>query len=122
MTIQECYRAMGGDYEQAVKRLSSEAMVRHFIGRFLEDGSYQQLCTAMKEKNRKMAYCAAQTLESVSGNLSFLRLFRSAYALTEALRLENDVIPESAGQLMKQVEQDYASTAAAIRLYLEGTE
>ena len=53
MTIQECSQAMGGDYEQAVKRLSSEAMVRRFIGRFLEDGSYQQLCAAMKEKKRR---------------------------------------------------------------------
>ena len=119
MTIQECYQAIGGDYEQAVKRLSSEAMVRHFIGKFLEDDCLQKLREAIKAQNRKEAFCAAQTLESVSGNLSFFRLSRSVSALTESLRSECAAMPENAGALMKQVERDHASTAAAIRACLE---
>ena len=122
MTIQECYQTIGGDYDQAVKRLSGERMIRRFIGKFLEDDTFEQLRSAMVEKNRAEAFFAANTLESVCGNLSFTRLYASVSALTEMLRAESDTIPDGARRLMEAVEQDHASTVAAIRICLEGVE
>ena len=36
MTIQECYKKMGADYEDVLKRLYSEGMIRKFARMFLE--------------------------------------------------------------------------------------
>ena len=43
MTIQECYNALGGDYQEVLGRLYSEALVQKFVGKFLADQSFQQL-------------------------------------------------------------------------------
>ena len=122
MTIQECYQAIGGDYEQAIKRLSSEKMIRRFIGRFLEEDSFQQLYSAIAEKKQAEAFFAAHTLESVSANLSFDKLLASVSALAEIIRAVPDTIPDGAQRLMEEVERDYALTAASIRTCLEGAE
>ena len=43
MTIQECYQKMGADYEDVLKRLYSESMIRKFARMFLDDDSYPKL-------------------------------------------------------------------------------
>ena len=48
MTIQECYEAIGGNYEDVLGRLRSEALIRKFTLKFLEDQSYPQLKLALK--------------------------------------------------------------------------
>ena len=40
MTIQECYEAIGGNYEEVLGRLQREALIRKFTLKFLEDPSY----------------------------------------------------------------------------------
>ena len=43
MTMQECYKAIGGNYEAVLGRLHSEALIKRFTLKFLEDQSYLQL-------------------------------------------------------------------------------
>ena len=43
MTMRECYEAIGGNYEAVRGRLHSEALIRRFTLKFLEDQSYLQL-------------------------------------------------------------------------------
>ena len=43
MTLQECYAALGGDYNEVLGRLYSEALVQKFVGKFLADQSFQLL-------------------------------------------------------------------------------
>ena len=40
MTIQECYKAIGGNYEDVLRRLHNEALIQKFTLKFLEDQSY----------------------------------------------------------------------------------
>ena len=49
MTIQECYEAIGGNYEEVLGRLQSEALIRRFTLKFLEDQSYIQLKQALEK-------------------------------------------------------------------------
>ena len=49
MTIQECYQKLGGDYAQVEKRLPGIHLIRRFIAKFLDDGSYPELCRAMEQ-------------------------------------------------------------------------
>ena len=119
MTIQECYQQLGGDLAQVEKQLSSEKLVKRFITKFLDDGSFSQLRIAMEEGNRDKAFRAAHTLKGVSGNFSLSRLYSSVSRLAELLRPEAEVIPADANSLFEEVTQDYKLTVSAIRAYLD---
>lgn len=93
MTIQECYQNLGGDYAQVETRLPSVSLVKRFITKFLDDGSFSELCRTMESGQRAEAFRAAHTLKGVCANLCFDRLLASASQLTELLRPETDTIP-----------------------------
>ena len=118
MTIQECYQVLGGDYAQVEKRLPGIHLIRKFIAKFLDDGSYPELCRAMEQGQTEEAFRAAHTLKGVSANLGFDRLTASSGELTELLRGRTDGIPTEAVPLLDMVRQDYELTAGAIRTYL----
>ena len=86
MTIQECYEAIGGNYEDVLGRLQNDALIRKFTLKFLEDQSYLQLKQALENKNYEDAFRSAHTLKGVSQNLSFDRLYEVSNELTELLR------------------------------------
>mgnify|MGYP000595121496 CR=1 FL=1 len=86
MTMQECYEAIGGNYEAVLGRLHSEALIRRFALKFLEDQSYIQLKQALENKNYEDAFRGAHTLKGVCQNLSFDRLYEVSHELTELLR------------------------------------
>jgi HPt (histidine-containing phosphotransfer) domain-containing protein len=114
LTIQECYAALGGDYEEVLGRLYSEALVKKFVGKFLADQSFSSLESTLKAKNYEEAFRAAHTLKGVSQNLSFTKLYQSSHEITEALRTKNY---DQALQLFSTVEADYLQTAGAIQAY-----
>ena len=41
MTIKECYEKVGSDYDGVLKRLGSEALVKRFAVKFLNDPSFR---------------------------------------------------------------------------------
>ena len=73
--MQECYKAIGGNYEAVLGRLHSEALIQRFTLKFLEDQSYLQLKQALENKNYEDAFRRAHTLKGVCQNLSFDRLY-----------------------------------------------
>ena len=75
MTMQECYKAIGGNYEAVLGRLHSEALIQRFTLKFLEDQSYLQLKQALENKNYEDAFRSAHTLKGGCQNLSFDRLY-----------------------------------------------
>ena len=116
MTLQECYAAMGGNYDDALGRLRSERLVQKFVLKFLSDGSYELLCRSLEEKNYEEAFRAAHTIKGVCQNLSFTRLYEVSNRLNEALR--NGPTPEAPG-LVEAVKTEYEQTVAAIRAFKE---
>lgn len=119
MTLQECYAAMGGGYDEVIGRLRSERLVQKFVLKFLADGSYQLLCSSMESKDYPEAFRAAHTIKGMCQNLSFTVLGQSSSALAEALR--NGYTPE-ADPLLEQVKADYAAAAQAIQTFQAGLE
>lgn len=119
MTIQECYAALEGDYQEVLGRLYSEALVRKFVGKFLSDKSFSMLADAVREKNYEEAFRAAHTLKGVTQNLSFTRLYQSSHEITEALRMKEY---DRAAELLPKVEADYMRTAAAIQTYNQSNQ
>lgn len=114
MTLQECYAAMGGDYEEVISRLRSERLVQKFVLKFVDDGSYRLLLDSMASKNYEEAFRAAHTIKGVCQNLGLTRLLNSSSLLSEALR--HGYTPEADG-LAEQVDRDYQETVGAIRSF-----
>lgn len=119
MTLQECYAAIGGDYEDVEARMMGAARVQKFLLRFLSDTSYEFLIDSLAAKNYEEAFRAAHTLKGVCQNLGITRLGNSAHDLTEALR-DTPAAPD--GTLIQKVTEDYKITAAAIHEFQEGLE
>lgn len=117
MTIEQCYEQLHGDYAQVIQRLPSPALVERFLGKFLDDGSFSELTSAMAAGQTETAFRAAHTLKGVSANLGFEQLRQSASALTEFLRGKAEPVPAEALPLMEQVRRDYQMTVDAIRAY-----
>ena len=118
MTLQECYAAMGGNYDEVIGRLRSERLVQKFVLKFLDDGSFDLLCRSMEGADYEEAFRAAHTIKGVCSNLAFNELLDSGSQLTEALRGGN-CGPE-VERLYEQVKADYARTVQAIRAFQEG--
>ena len=116
MTLQECYAAMGGNYEEVVGRLRSERLIQKFVLKFVDDGSYQLLVDSMAAKNYEDAFRAAHTIKGVCQNLSFTRLYEVSNRLNEALR--GGPTPEAPG-LVEEVKSEYEQTVSAIRAFKE---
>ena len=106
MTMRECYEAIGGNYEDVLGRLHSEALIRRFTLKFLEDQSYLQLKQALENKNYEDAFRGAHTLKGVCQNLSFDHLYEVSNELTELLRDrtgEQPGIPEAVENTVREM-------------------
>lgn len=86
MTVKECYEKMGGSYEEILSRLMKDDMIKKFLFKFLNGGSFQQLSDAMEAKNYEEAFKAVHTLKGVSANMAFTSLTQPCDKLTENLR------------------------------------
>ncbi len=86
MTIKECYEIMNANYEEALNRLMTDALIERFVGKFLNDPSFNKLTAALEEENYEEAFNAAHTLKGVSQNMAFDALSAPVSALTEDLR------------------------------------
>ncbi len=114
MTIQECYKAIGADYDDVLGRLRSERLIQKFVLKFLDDESFRLLCDSMAAGDLDTAFRASHTIKGVCANLGFTRLGASSHDLTEALRGRDGA---AAAGLLDRVKADYEQTAAAIRAY-----
>ena len=93
MTIEQCYQALGGSFAEVSMRLPSVRLVEKFIGKFLDDGSFDELCRQVASGSRQEAFRAAHTLKGVCANLGFGRLLSSSGRLTEVLRAVQGMAP-----------------------------
>ncbi len=112
MTIKECYDTMGADYQNVLGRFLSEALVKKFALKFLDDDSFSNLKEALAAGNVEEAFRAAHTLKGVCLNLGFDNLYEVSSAITEVLRAG-----ELAGtdEMIKKVEEQYNITVNAIK-------
>lgn len=86
MTLEQFYAAVGGDYEQTLSRLPSEALVKKFVLKYVDDGTCKELAEAISNRDWATAFRAAHTLKGIALNLGFDALYTVSFKLTEALR------------------------------------
>lgn len=112
MTTKECFDAMGADYESVLERFSSEALVKKFALKFLNDNSYSNLEDALADGNVENAFRAAHTLKGVCLNLGFDNLYKASSDITEILRTGELTGTKEA---FENVKEQYNITVNAIK-------
>ena len=112
MTVKECYEKVGSDYDGVLKRLGSEALVKRFAVKFLNDPSFQDLTDGLAAKDGEKAFRAAHTLKGVCLNLGFTSLYKVSAELTEVLRGRET---EGSDELYAQVKEQYTILTEAIQ-------
>ena len=90
MTVQECYESIGADFEGVLGRMGSEAMVKRFALKFLDEPSYRSLVKAVEEQNAEGAFRAAHIKRNLpeSGTGRTLRSLRIPYGETPGKRVQ----------------------------------
>lgn len=108
----ELLAAGGIDAADALERLmGSEGLLVRFLGRFLEDGTYQSLCQAVEAGDWDKALAASHTLKGMCGNLSMTELYDLFTRQVECLRAGSR---QEAAALMPAIEAAYGRAADAI--------
>ena len=120
MTLQEFYDRIGGDYKATISRLPSEALIKKFVIKFLDDASFTRLRDGLQENDGEKAFRAAHTLKGICLNLSFDTLYKPCAEITEALR--DGRITEGCNTLFLEVEKEYNRLTKAVRSILIGGE
>ena len=111
MTIKECYDATGSDYNDVLNRLGSEALVKKFALKFLNDPSFNELTSQLEAHNVEGAFRASHTLKGVCLNLGFTGLHSISSELTEILR--GGELPQD-DKLYVQLKEQYTILVEAL--------
>ncbi|MDE6060227.1 MAG: Hpt domain-containing protein [Clostridia bacterium] len=114
MNIQECYAAMGGDYDDVVSRLRTDDRIARFLVKILDDKNMEALCQHLEERNLPEAFRAAHTMKGICMNLSLTKLNTSVASITEMLRGRTEYTSEIE-PLLEDVKRDYELTMNCIK-------
>lgn len=117
MTLDKVYESLGGDYNEVLSRLKSEALIKRLIKMFPEDTSYNTFCIALKQNNIKKAFVAVHSLVGVCKTLGYAKLEQSASAVTEALRGGTD--DELTDRMLSAIGSDYEFAVFISRNFAE---
>ena len=98
-------------FETMSKWLVGSSKIKKFALKFREDTSFQELETALNEKQVDIAFRAAHTLKGVCMNLGFNHLYKPSFDITESLRAGN---LEEGLQLFGEVKKQYEKTIEAL--------
>lgn len=90
MNLEELYKAVGGDFCDAVNRFGSENAVRRFVLKLCDDDNFSLLSESLDKNDCETAFRAAHTLKGICLNLGFTDMYRTVCVITEKLR-EQDI-------------------------------
>lgn len=82
MTLEECYRALGGSYSDVLARLVDDKMITKYLNKFTKDTSYRDIFAALENNDYETAFRAAHTLKGICLNLGLENLYKAAYKVT----------------------------------------
>ncbi len=112
MTVEECYKQMGGDYDEIRRRFPSDTFIKKFAIKFLQAPSFPDLEKYVAEKNVDEAFRAVHTLKGVAQNLAFTQLYPLSVEITEILRAKK---LDGVDELLPQLKEKYDLTIRCIK-------
>lgn len=114
MTVKEFYDRIGGDYNDAVQRFQSDAVILRFLKMFLKDDNINLLSQSIEKGDVKNAFRAVHTLKGIALNLSFSEFADTCSAMTEHLR-GLSALPDDTGRFCDDINSVYLKITTAIR-------
>lgn len=86
MTIKEFYEKIGGNYDEVMGRLMTEARVAKYLKRFPESQDYTDMCAAIDSGDWALAFRTSHNIKGMSLNLALTGLAKSSSDLCEYFR------------------------------------
>lgn len=122
MTLEELYRTIGGDYDQALRVLRVEKLVDKHIRKFAPCAAVEELLAAGEEMDPARLFESAHAVKGISANLGLTGLSAAASRITEEYRPGNGrkMTDSEVRALLDSVRDQYRRAADGIRLYSEG--
>ena len=75
MTLKEAYESVESNYDNVLKRLGSEGMIKRFAVKFIDDPTFGELKNALAAGDGESAFRAAHTMKGICLNLGFDKLY-----------------------------------------------
>lgn len=98
---------MDVDSEGIIARFATEERVKKYLGKLLEDKTYQNLTEAMAREDYEQAFFAVHTLKGIAANLDLLPLYQACSQLTELLRDRQKPDAAASKALYGQIKEIY---------------
>ena len=80
MTLKEAYESVESNYDNVLKRLGSEGMIKRFAVKFIDDPTFGELKNALAAGDGESAFRAAHTMKGICLNLGFDKLYEVSAA------------------------------------------
>lgn len=113
MDIKTCYEKMDANYEEALARLQSEALIAKVSKKFINDQSYLHLKEALEKSDCEQAFFACHTLKGICLNLGFTQLTEGGVLeLTELLRKKT---LDGSQAIMEEIDPIYNKTIETLK-------
>jgi len=119
MTIQELYRNIDGDYEQALRVLRMDKLIDKHIRKFTKNGVVEALLTAGETMDPTALFETAHAVKGVCANLGLTALSDAAAEITEEFRPGHSRTLSDAeiAERVKKLGERYRQVAEGIRQY-----
>ena len=86
MTVEELYKVIGGDYEQAKRVLRVDKLIDKHIRKLADNSIFTNLFAARDSMDERAIFEAGHAIKGVCANLGLVTLSRMASELTEEFR------------------------------------
>ena len=113
--IKQFYIDIKGDYNDALTRMMSDALILRMITKFINGNSVNDMISFYEKKDYRFLFSSAHTLKGVAGNLSLTPLYEIACVITEATRNSDGA---NLDQEIKQLKETYSLIKEAFDKYL----
>ena len=122
MTLQELYKNIDGDYEQALKVLRMDKLLDKHIRKLTKNGVVEAMLEAGKTLDPTQMFETAHAAKGVCANLGLTKLANAASELSEEFRPGNarGMTDAEVAAKLEETEALYRQTAEWIRLYEQG--
>ena len=123
MTIEELYRTIGGDYDQAIRVLRKEKLVDKHIRKLPANGVVEALLNAGQTMDPVQLFEAAHAVKGVCANLGLKGLADAASGIAEEYRPGNarTLTDAEVQEKLSEISRLYQRTADGIRQYEESS-
>jgi HPt (histidine-containing phosphotransfer) domain-containing protein len=86
MNLKEFYKTIGGNYEETLRRLMNEKLMKKYLLMFAGSGDYEEMKEALAARQWEEAFRHSHNLKGVCLNLGLGRLTETCSELCDALR------------------------------------